>query len=146
MDESCGSVQLDVTIAAPTRGRDRWVNLTMRWQQDDPLSVALALSAYPDHPALPSGRWVILRDFVRYGLDAPTGDGDVRLCPRGGALNASRPDVVDLSLARAGRPCVLAVPGSLLAAFVAETERRAPSGEERSEALLDEFIERLLHS
>ena len=60
-------------------GRGRITMLRLAWRRDDPLAVALLLTAEPDHPALPRGRWVVLRDFLRYGLEEPTGDGDVRL-------------------------------------------------------------------
>lgn len=132
----------------------------MAWRQDDALSVALRVSARPDHPALPRGDWVVLRDFLRYGLEQPTGDGDVRLFPdRSRLVERARqrdgcgtegfdvPATVHLELTRPGRrPYFLAVPGPLLADFVAETERRIPVGEERSDALLEDFIERLLRS
>jgi hypothetical protein len=155
VDESCGLVRLDVVIVAPTTGRSRCIDLSMTWRPEDALSVSLQVSARPDHPALPRGQWVVLRDFLRYGLEQPTGDGDVRLYPdrtnhpsttvaADGVFEI--PVIVRIELARPGRPYVLAVPGALLADFVAETERRVPTGEERSDELLEEFIARLLQS
>lgn len=155
VDETCGLVRLDVVIAAPTTGRSRCIDLSMTWRPEDALSVSLQVSARPDHPALPRGNWVVLRDFVRYGLEQPTGDGDVRLYPDRTTLEPAGtagpdafeiPVVVRIELARPGRPYVLAVPGALLADFVAETERRVPVGEERSDEVLEEFIARLLQT
>jgi hypothetical protein len=144
VDQACGLVRLDVVIAAPTNGRSRCIDLSMTWRPEDALSVFLEVSARPDHPALPRGNWVVLRDFVRYGLEEATGDGDVRLRPDRG--NAGAPFVVHIELARRGRPYVLVVPGPLLADFINETERQVPVGEERSDELLEEFIDRLLRS
>jgi hypothetical protein len=147
VDQACGLVRLDVVIAAPTNGRSRCIDLSMTWRPEDALSVFLEVSARPDHPALPRGNWVVLRDFVRYGLEEATGDGDVRLRPdRSGLDHPDESFVVHIELARRGRPYVLAVPGPLLADFITETERQVPVGEERSNELLEEFIDRLLRS
>src|SRR5688500_14936617 len=62
-------------------GRGRRTVLRLVWSLDDPLALRLELTAEPDHPALPRGEWVVLRDFLRYGLDQPTGDGEVRIRP-----------------------------------------------------------------
>jgi len=133
-------VSTDVDVGAPgAAGRGRRTTLQLRWKAADPFAVLLLVSAQPDHPALPRGEWVVLRDFLRYGLEEPTGDGEVRL----------RPDIGDtmlLSLARAGRPCQVSVPGQVVREFLDATERIVPTGEERSEDALDELIERLLRT
>ncbi len=112
--------------------------LTLLWRAEDPLAVELLLTAQPDHPALPRGRWVVLRDFLRYGLDEPTGDGDVRI----------RPDVprdrMELELARSGRAACVSVPRTTAAEFLERTERAVPSGSERSGDALDALLARLL--
>lgn len=152
VDPVSGEVQLDVVVAGADSGRGRWIVLRLLWDPQDPLSVGLFVSARPDHPALPRGQWVVLRDFLRYGLDEPTGDGDVRIRPEVATPNGSRGPggqppqrgLVWFELARAGRPCCLAVPAPRLAEFLDATERVVPVGEERSEALVDEFIARLL--
>jgi len=79
-------------------GRGRITMLRLAWRRDDPLAVVLLLTAEPDHPALPRGRWVVLRDFLRYGLEEPTGDGDVRLRPDGSGQR------MVIELVRCGRP------------------------------------------
>ena len=48
--------------------------LGLAWRREDPLAVRLTLAAQPDHPALPRGEWSVLRDFLRYGVEEPTGD------------------------------------------------------------------------
>lgn len=121
-------------------GRGRLTVLRLVWSQDDPLAVLLLLSAQPDHPALPRGRWVVLRDFLRYGLTTRTGDAEVKILP-----DEAR-DRVWLELARGGRPCCVSLPRTTVAEFLDATERVVPSGEERSEAAVDELLERLLRS
>ncbi len=119
-------------------GRGRLTVLRLVWSQDDPLAVLLLLSAQPDHPALPRGRWVVLRDFLRYGLTTRTGDAEVKILP-----DEAR-DRVWLELARGGRPCCVSLPRTTVAEFLDATELVVPSGAERSEAAVDELLERLL--
>ncbi len=141
-----GEVTLDVVVAGAESGRGRQVVLSLRWSPDDPLAVEIVVSARPDHPALPRGRWQVLRDFLRYGIDTPTGDGDVRIRPVAGPPQSPADNKVWLELARAGRPCSLAVPTALLSRFLDQTERTVPVGAERSGAMVDEIIARLLQS
>ena len=119
-------------------GRGRITVLTLLWRPEDPLAVEILLVAQPDHPALPRGRWVVLRDFLRYGLDEPTGDGAVRIRPD------SARSRVQLELARTGRDAVVSVPTDTLLAFLEQTERAVPSGSERSEEAIDALLAKLL--
>ena len=119
-------------------GRGRITVLTLLWRPEDPLAVELLLTAQPDHPALPRGRWVVLRDFLRYGLDEATGDGDVRLRP-----DAER-DRVQLELARPGRVACVSVPRPTALDFLERTEAQVPSGSERSDEVIDALLARLL--
>ncbi len=119
-------------------GRGRTTLLRLIWLTRDPLAVRLLLSATPDHPSLPRGSWIILRDFLRYGLDAPTGDGAVQIRP-----DPPR-DRVRLDLSRDCGDCWVTVPGDVLRDFLDATEAMVPAGEERSEDALDELIARLL--
>lgn len=147
VDPGDGAVSAEVIVAGAETGRGRLIVLRLGWWPADPLTVELLVTARPDHPALPRGRWVVLRDFLRYGLETPTGDGDVRIRPDRGAADATPdgcPARVWLELARAGRPCCVAVPVDLLDAFLDRTEEAVPVGEERSEELVDAFIARLL--
>jgi hypothetical protein len=119
-------------------GRGRITVLTLLWRPEDPLAVEILLVAQPDHPALPRGRWVVLRDFLRYGLDEPTGDGAVRISP-----DPAR-GRVQLDLARPGRDATVSVPRETVLTFLEQTERAVPSGTERSEDAIDALLARLL--
>lgn len=134
-----GTVVTDVVVddgAHVARGR-RTV-LRLAWRPADPLAVDLTLIALPDHPALPRGSWVVLRDFVRYGLEEPTGDGVVRIRP-----DEDR-DRVWFELSRPGRAACVSVPRPVLRDFLDRTEELVPAGEERSDAAIDELLRRLL--
>lgn len=114
--------------------------LRLAWRRTDPLAVELSLTSTPDHPALPRGRWVVLRDFLRYGLEEPTGDGEVRISPE------VEQGAVSIRLARDGRPAWVQVPCATVRAFLDETEAILPSGEESSEEALDALIRALLRA
>jgi hypothetical protein len=114
--------------------------LRLGWRVADPLAVGLELTSTPDHPALPRGTWVVLRDFLRYGLEEPTGDGEVRISPDVEA------GVVSIRLARLGRPAWVRVPAETVRQFLDETEALVASGEESSEDALDALIRALLRA
>ena len=134
-----GVVRLEVVIEdGGHSGRGRLTVLRFSWSPADPLAVDLLLSAQPDHPALPRGRWIVLRDFLRYGLTEPTGDGVVRIRP-----DPAR-DRVWLELERDGRPACVSVAGDRLRAFLDHTEQQVPCGAERSDAALEDLLNRLL--
>lgn len=134
-----GEVTLDVVIEdAGHTGRGRITVLRFAWRADDALAVGLRLSAQPDHPALPRGSWVVLRDFLRYGLDEPTGDGSVRLRP-----DALR-DRIWLELERYGRPAGVSAPRQAVRAFLDRTDEQVPCGRERSERAVEDLLARLL--
>ena len=133
------SVSVEVVVDdGGSTGRGRITVLTLLWRPEDPLAVELLLTPQPDHPALPRGRWIVLRDFLRYGLDEPTGDGDVRI----------RPDLprgrVCLELARPGRAARVSLPRTTALEFLSRTEHAVPCGSERSEEALDALLARLL--
>ena len=134
-------VTLDVVIEdGGHSGRGRLTVLRFSWHRDDALAVGLRLSAQPDHPALPRGSWVVLRDFLRYGLEEPTGDGTVRIRPD---LERAR---VWLELERYGRPACVSVPRERLLAFLDRTEEQVAAGSERSDDALEDLLDRLLRS
>jgi hypothetical protein len=134
-DEVAAEVVLD---DARLTGRGRTTVLRLAWDPSDPLSVRITVSAEPDHPSLPRGAWVILRDFLRYGLDEPTGDGRVRIRPD------EQLDRVWLELERPGRAACVSVPRPVLRAFLQRTEELVPHGEERSAEAIDALLARLL--
>lgn len=128
-----------VVDGAGLTGAHHLTVLTLSWTDDDPLAVSLILAPRPDHPSLPRGEWVVLRDFLRYGCTEPTGDGRVRIRPEG-------PDRVRLELDAGKRPFVVHVPTTTLTAFLDDTEAVVATGHEAGEAVMDELIRRLLHA
>ena len=132
MDEMRVDIVADTD--APTRASTK---LQLTWRPVDPLAVSLTVVREPAHPALVAGEWVMLRDFLRYGIEAPTGDGAVRLRP-GTDANV----VIDLS-GDMGR-CSVSVPTSVVREFLDATERIVPAGEERSDEAIDKLIDQLL--
>ena len=134
-----GSVVVEVVLDdRGSSGRGRITVLTLLWHPADPLAVEILVVAQPDHPALPRGRWVVLRDFLRYGVDEPTGDGAVRIRPDPARSR------VELELARPGRDARVSVPRDTVLAFLEQTERSVPSGSERSDQAIDALLARLL--
>jgi hypothetical protein len=131
-------VTAEVVIDGSVSGHNRHTVLWLTWQRTDPLAVGLRLCAYPDHPALPRGHWSLLRDFLRYGLEEPTGDGDVRLAPDG------ERGCVRLELTYDGRCTPIEVPCATVSSFLDRTEAIVPSGAEATDEVLDALIERLL--
>jgi hypothetical protein len=134
-DEVAAQVVLD---DGRLTGRGHMTMLRLSWQPADPLAVALTLTAEPDHPSLPRGEWVILRDFLRYGLEEPTGDGEVRMRPDG------QLDRLWFELERPGRAACVSVPRELVRGFLDRTEAVIPTGAEGSATAIDALIERLL--
>jgi hypothetical protein len=112
--------------------------LGLTWRREDPLAVVLSLSAQPDHPALPRGEWMVLRDFLRYGLEEPTGDGAVRIRPAG---DGSR---VLLELLGEAKTYAVHAPCSMISDFLDETETMVPHGAEAGDEVMDALISRLL--
>jgi Streptomyces sporulation and cell division protein, SsgA len=136
------TVNMTVRVGRGERlpGPDSRCQLALRlcWSEQDPLTVDLALTASPPHPALPSGDWAILRDFLRYGLDEPTGDGAVRVRP------GPDPQLVVVELPGHDTTRLLLVASArALRAFIECTQAIVPSGDV-SEASLDALINRLL--
>ncbi|MGB9378821.1 MAG: SsgA family sporulation/cell division regulator [Mycobacteriales bacterium] len=119
-------------------GHGRTTRLRLNWWTGDPLAVRLALTAIPDHPSLPRGNWVVLRDFLRYGTEEPTGDGQVRIRPD------ISPDRIRLDLLGEWGGYWLTIPREALIGFLDATEARVPTGSERSDAEVDALIARLL--
>ena len=134
-------VTADVVISADGHsGPGRRTVLSLSWCAEDPLAVRLVLTAHPDHPALPRGEWVVLRDFLRYGLDEPTGDGEVRIRPD------ELRDRVWFELARPGRAACVSVPREVARSFLDRTEQAVPCGDERSDEAINALLARLLSS
>ena len=135
-DDVTASVVVDGGLSGP----NRTTTLRLAWSRRDPLAVRLLLTAIPDHPALPRGQWMVLRDFLRYGCSHPTGDGLVRIRP-----DATRRHVV-LELVDGTRASHVAVSVDVVTRFLDATEEICPAGEERHDAAIDALIERLLRA
>jgi hypothetical protein len=118
-------------------GRGHRTVLQLVWSADDPLAVQLLLTAQPDHPALARGAWVVLRDFLRYGLDEPTGDGEVRIRPD------DLRDRVWFELARPGRAACVSVPREVARDFLDRTDAAAAYDVDEA---VDALLQRLLAS
>jgi hypothetical protein len=137
------AVEVSVQVViddGPHVGPGRHTVLKLSWTVTDPYAVGLHLTALPEHPALPRGRWVVLRDSLREGLTCPTGAGVVKIRPD------DLRDRVWFELDRPGRPACISVPRALVAGFLSETERLVPCGEERSGPAVDALLERVLYS
>jgi hypothetical protein len=132
-----GQIAAHVVVdGAGMSGHGHLTTLGLLWERDDPLAVKIELVAEPDHPALPRGQWAVLREFLRYGLEEPTGDGAVRICPTG-------PDQVALEL-QGARPYVIHAPAHVLREFLDATEAIVPTGTEADDQQIDALIARLL--
>ena len=118
----------------PAAGPGRHTALRMVWTPGDPYAVLLRLTAYPEHPALPRGEWVVARDVLTLGLSTPAGDGVVKV--RHDALR----DRVWFELERLGRPACVSVPRADVEAFLAQTEQLVPSGHEQTGAAVDALL------
>jgi hypothetical protein len=136
--------QVSMTVHVGQRERQRESSarcelaLCLTWCERDPLTVELSLTATPPHPAMPTGNWAILRDFLHYGLTQPTGDGAVRVRP------GSDPALVVIELPGwDGASLMLAAPAASVRAFIGCTHAVVPSGDV-SEQSLDALIDRLL--
>ena len=133
-------VTASVIVDGGCTGPNRTTMLRLAWSRRDPLAVRLLLTAEPDHPALPRGQWMVLRDFLRYGCDHATGDGLVRIRPdRGGKR-------VVLELVDGSRASKVGIPVDVVTRFLDATEEICPAGEERHDTAIDALIARLLRA
>jgi hypothetical protein len=134
-------VSVDIVIDdGPHAGPGRHTVLGLCWSAADPLAVVLRVTSLPNHPALPRGEWVVLRDCLLHGLELPTGDGAVRIRPD---------DVCDrvwLELDRPGRAVCLPLPRWSVARFLALTHEYVPRGEEHTEQAVECLLDRVLYS
>jgi hypothetical protein len=133
-------VTASVIVDGGCTGPNRTTMLRLAWSRRDPLAVRLLLTAEPDHPALPRGQWMVLRDFLRYGCDHPTGDGLVRIRPERGGKR------VTLELVDGSRSSYVPVPVDVVRRFLDATEELCPAGEERHDSAIDALIDRLLRA
>jgi len=133
-------VTTTVIVEGGCSGPNRRTQLTLSWRRTDPLAVNLLLPAQPAHPPLQSGRWSMLRDMLRDGLDRPVGRGDVQLSP-----DRLRDRLRVTLKGGASRECRVSVPAQTVRDFLDAAERIVPAGEERPWAV-DTAIARLTHT
>ena len=79
----------------------------------------------------------MLRDFLRYGVEEPTGDGYVRMRP---GIDGH----VVLELLGEAKPYILHVPSDVICEFLDATETIVPAGSEADDDVIDALIARLL--
>ena len=133
-----GRISAHVVVDDPgMSGHGHMTVLGLAWNRDEPLAVRLSLAAQPDHPSLPRGEWDVLREFLRYGIEEPTGDGAVRIRPASAG-------VVLLQLHGEQRTYAVHLPADVLTEFLDETEAIVPTGTEADDAMLDALIARLM--
>ena len=133
-----GEISAHVVVDnAGMSGHGHMTVLGLAWRKEDPLAVNLTLAAQPDHPSLPRGEWAVLRDFLRYGVEEPTGDGYVRMRPGIEGL-------VVLELLGEAKPYILQVPADVICEFLDATEVIVPTGSEAGDEVIDALIARLL--
>jgi hypothetical protein len=133
-----GRISAQVVVDdAGMSGHGHTTVLGLSWQRDDPLAVLLTLAAQPDHPALPRGEWAVLRDFLRYGVEEPTGDGVVRIRP-------GEDGTVILDLLGEAKPYTMHVPADVICQFLDATEAVVPTAAEGDHDAVDALIARLL--
>jgi len=138
-----GEITAHVAVQdAGMSGQGHLTVLGLTWHREDPLAVRLSLAAQPDHPALPRGEWSVLRDFLRYGIEEPTGDGAVRIRPDGEDANGKRR--IRLELFGEAKPYCVHVDADVICGFLDETEAVVATGAEADEQVMDALIARLL--
>jgi len=138
-----GEIAAHVVVEdAGMSGHGHLTVLGLAWTRDDPLAVRLSLSAQPDHPALPRGEWSVLRDSLRYGVEEPTGDGEVRIRPDGRTTGGARR--IMLELLGEAKPYCVHVDADVICDFLDETEAVVATGAEADDDVMDALIARLL--
>src|SRR3954462_8689520 len=83
--------------------------------------------------------WLLSRELLQAGLEAPTGEGDVRLWPAHAAT-----DLVVLPLPGPSRDTLFELSRATVAAFLRQSETLVPSGSESQLLDLDDELHVLL--
>jgi hypothetical protein len=111
-----------------------------RWSYSayDPFAVSVAVRARHDRWV----EWLVGRELVVAGLDAPAGEGDVRMRP----LSVQGYDIVEIEISSHDGRAVLEVDRALLRTFVASTLEVVALGAEADRMDLDGEIARITRS
>ncbi|MFG2818533.1 SsgA family sporulation/cell division regulator [Kitasatospora sp. NPDC048365] len=117
-------------ITGDDRSRDLDVDWTYR--TDDPHAVELDFA-----PFQPGAVWLLSRDLLMAGLDAPAGEGDVHVAPF---------DDTRVLIALEGRDgiALLAAPAAAVSGLLAATARLVPPGAEGGATDWDQGLKDLL--
>ncbi|MFD3530369.1 SsgA family sporulation/cell division regulator [Streptomyces sp. NPDC058664] len=122
-------------VSTPEHAGGRLV-VRIRHLPDDPLAVRLDF-APTDDSEQSTTTWAFARSLLTEGVDAPTGEGDVRVWPEGAYETH-----VQLHTGR-GR-CVVRFRSAALRSFLARTELWSPGVDHQVEAELDRFLATIL--
>ncbi|WP_371481280.1 SsgA family sporulation/cell division regulator [Kitasatospora sp. NBC_00315] len=128
MDLACGlglEVRLQVGLA---------------YRADDPMVLRLTFDMAGPADEAPV-TWVISRELLLDGLDAPTGEGDVHVRPDG-----TDPDVLRIILRAPTGTAELRAPAPAVHAVLLRSDRLVPFGEEFSAESLERELALLLQS
>ena len=104
----------------------------LRYDVRDPFAVCVSFDAGTSERI----EWTFARELLDQGLWRPTGDGDVRIWPRGGS--------VFLALCSPSGRAVLETMRPAIADFVTRTQRLVPVGNEEQFVDLDRELNTLL--
>ncbi len=107
----------------------------LRYSVQDPYAVSLVFSG-PDEDVI----WVFARELLAAGLTLPQGQGDVRIRPE----IRSGHRYVMISLTSPDGTAELEADAETIGAFIAETERAVPRGQEHTMVNVDEALASLL--
>jgi hypothetical protein len=110
----------------------------------DPFAVRIAFGDVGDgngvvEPDEGGIAWLLSRELLQAGLEAPTGEGDVRLWPAHGAT-----DVLFLHLRAPSGEALFELSRATVAAFLRQSEALVPSGSESQLLDLDDELHVLL--
>ena len=113
--------ELGLRLVVPDRGG---VPLTssLRYRGDDPYAIRMSFHAGLDDPV----EWLFARDLLSVGVQAATGDGDVRVWP---ALAGDR-DVLNISLSSPFGQAHFEASLAAVSAFLRRTYEVVPLGRE----------------
>jgi Streptomyces sporulation and cell division protein, SsgA len=121
-------------------GPRSWTDVPAVFAYDaaDPFAVRILFG----HPATADAdgvTWLVGRELLQAGLSRPAGEGDVRLWPA-----SATADVLFLHLRAPSGEALFELSRAALAAFLRETERLVPAGEEPAALDLDDELAMLL--
>jgi hypothetical protein len=116
------------------------------YEPSDPFAVRIAFGDVGDDggPVAPEDggiSWLVSRELLQIGLDAPAGEGDVRVWPAHGAT-----DVLFLHLRAPSGEALFEFSRAVVSAFLRHTETLVPSGTESAQLDLDDELQLLLYN